>query len=164
MDHRRDRLRAYTTTPPGPAALRTAAQLGWCLATSEEHELADLPDAMAQAEELARTARHVGSTSWGTGRAGWTGRGPPRRSLGPDAAVARLLLDPVGEDDAEVRRALRTWLRENGSWDRAARALGIHRNTLRRLVGEAERLLERDLGDPLERARLVLAFAAVDGE
>ena len=165
VDHRRDRLRAYTTTPPGPAALRTAAGLGWCLATSEEHELADLPDAMAQAEELARTARHVGEHVLGHRPRGldraWTAAaGASAR----DAAVARLLLDPVGADDAEVRRALRTWLRENGSWDRAARTLGIHRNTLRRLVGEAERLLERDLGDPLERARLVLAFAAVDGE
>ena len=80
-------------------------------------------------------------------------------------AAASLWLAPLDGDEYRAERAaLSAWLQRHGSWDRTARDLDLHRNTVRRLVASAGERLGRDLDDPVERARLLLAFTAIDPE
>lgn len=78
--------------------------------------------------------------------------------------VARTTLEPlIAADDANgsaLVLSLRTWLEHNGTFDSAARQLGIHRHTLRARVAEAERLLGRDLSSFHARADLWAALLA----
>ena len=164
VELRAKQLRAFVGAPPTPGEFAHAAQLGWILAVSRPHELTELPAAMQEAEELARAAAHLGDHVDGSlpaATAGWP------IAAAADPALARVAaahwLAPVLTDDGhEVREALASWLGHHGSWDRSARDLGVHRNTVRRLIAEAQRRLGRDLDDPLERARLLLALAALD--
>lgn len=48
----------------------------------------------------------------------------------------------------EVRDSLIAYLRHRGQWEQAAKALGLHRNTVRYRVGRARELLGLDLDDP----------------
>ncbi len=78
--------------------------------------------------------------------------------------VARTTLEPlIAADEANgssLVLSLRTWLEHNGTFDSAARELGIHRHTLRARVAEAERLLGRDLSSFHARADLWAALLA----
>jgi purine catabolism regulator len=78
--------------------------------------------------------------------------------------VARTTLEPLIAADETTGSALvlslRTWLEHNGTFDSAARELGIHRHTLRARVAEAERLLGRDLSSFHARADLWAALLA----
>ncbi|MFC6930362.1 helix-turn-helix domain-containing protein [Actinomadura yumaensis] len=47
----------------------------------------------------------------------------------------------------------------NGQGEAAARALGVHRHTLRARMRKAARLLGRDLDDPAVRAELWIALS-----
>ncbi|MCH6162896.1 PucR family transcriptional regulator [Streptomyces marispadix] len=53
---------------------------------------------------------------------------------------------------------LRMWLSLNGSWDRTAVALEVHRNTVRQRVARAAALLGEDLADPDVRMELWFAL------
>lgn len=166
VEHRSKQLRAFVGTPPTPGEFQHAEQLGWLLAVSKPRAFLELPTAMQEAEEFARAALHIGghvdgnaepnSTSWPLAAAA-------------DPAVARVaaaqwLAPLLAANKAEQRTALTSWLRQHGSWDRSARDLGLHRNTVRRLVAESQQLLGRDLDDPLERAKILLALTALDTE
>ncbi len=78
--------------------------------------------------------------------------------------VARTTLAPlIAADEANgtmLVTSVRTWLDHNGTFDSAARELGIHRHTLRARVAEAERLLGRDLSSFHARADLWAALLA----
>lgn len=71
-------------------------------------------------------------------------------------------LAPLRQSDAtggtRLLPTLRTWLREDGSHERTAAALGIHRHTLRARLATVERVLGVDLGSFAVRARLWLAL------
>ena len=163
VEHRSKQLRAFVASAPSQSELQHAGQLGWLLAVSKPHPLLELPTAMQEAEVLARAALHIGSHVDGTA--------PPAEASWPlgaaaDPAVARAAaaqwLAPIlTAETAEQRAALTSWLHQHGSWDRSARELGVHRNTVRRLVGDAQLRLGRDLDDPLERARVLLALTAL---
>lgn len=164
VEHRADRLRAFVGHPPTAAEFAQAAGLGWLLAVSSAHAFVELPEAMLEAEELARVAIHLGQHVDGTDPA--TADDWPL-SAATDPVIARTAatrwLTPLeGPELGEARAALASWLRNHGSWDQTARALDVHRNTVRRLVSVAAAALGRDLSDPLERARILLAFEAVD--
>lgn len=77
-------------------------------------------------------------------------------------AIAAALIAPLATYDTahatELAPSLEQWLRHNGQWDPAARALGIHRHTLKSRVTAAERILEHDLSNAEHRAELLLAF------
>lgn len=62
----------------------------------------------------------------------------------------------------ELVETLRAWLGQHGSWDRAAAALGVHRNSVRHRISHVERLLGRDLGSADARASLWLALTWLD--
>ena len=163
-DHRRDRLRAFTARPPSTTAFDQAEELGWYLAVSDAYPVTELPEAMHEAERLAEFARRTEQH-----QRGYLPDPPDELWLSGETAAgfgaAQRMLAPLDPPEAtESRAALAVWLRRNGSWDRTARALGVHRNTVRRLIGEAEQRLGQDLDDPVTRARLLLAFTHLDPE
>ncbi|GAA1325949.1 PucR family transcriptional regulator [Leucobacter albus] len=166
VEHRARQLRAFVGSPPSAGDFQHARQLGWLLAVSRPQPFLELPTAMQEAEELARAALHIGDHVDGTAPPGLA---PWPLGAATDPAVSRVAaaqwLAPIlAPGTLEQRAALECWLRQHGSWDRSARALGVHRNTVRRLVGEAQHLLGRDLDDPLERARVLLALTALEAE
>lgn len=65
--------------------------------------------------------------------------------------VARRVLAPL---DEELQATLRIWLEHNGSWDPTAKALGVHRHTVRARVDAAGVLLGMDLGTFAARAEV----------
>jgi DNA-binding PucR family transcriptional regulator len=161
VDHRGDSVRGFTARIPSAAAYEQATAIGWSLAVSAGHRIEDLPEAMREATELAEIARATGRH-----QLGYADQTPPdlwlAESLPAAAGFAERMLAPLDDPAAtDTRRALDVWLRHHGSWEHASRVLGLHRNTVRRLVGEAGQRLGRDLDDPLERAKLLLAFSTL---
>jgi PucR family transcriptional regulator, purine catabolism regulatory protein len=71
---------------------------------------------------------------------------------------AEALLAPL---DLPLRDSLHAYLAANGQGDPAAKALGIHRHTLRARMKKVAELLNRDLDEPGVRAELWIAFAAL---
>jgi purine catabolism regulator len=72
------------------------------------------------------------------------------------------LLAPLHEYDRRHRgqlvASLRAFLDHNGNWEPAARALGVHRHTLRYRIGRVEELTGRSLSVADDRAELWLAL------
>lgn len=70
--------------------------------------------------------------------------------------IARRMLLPLltANAPADLRRTLEVWLEHNGAWDPAAKALGIHRHTLRARVDSAGDLLGLDLDTFAARAEI----------
>lgn len=70
--------------------------------------------------------------------------------------IARRMLLPLQDATApaDLRRTLEVWLEHNGAWDPAAKALGIHRHTLRARVDTASDLLQLDLATFAARAEI----------
>lgn len=116
---------------------------------------------------LSRTARRLGTHVGGHDLEQLSKVWPLAAIAGPmlGGAAASLWLAPLDGDEYRAERAaLSAWLQRHGSWDRAARDLDLHRNTVRRLVASRSTASgsTRDLDDPVERARLLLAFTAID--
>ncbi|WP_438354088.1 PucR family transcriptional regulator [Microbacterium sp. CJ88] len=87
-------------------------------------------------------------------------------ALGPEAApLAAAELAPLTEHDARegthLVQTLRTWLDEDCSAESTARALGVHRHTVRARLTLSERLLARELGSFATRAELWAALRAL---
>lgn len=146
LDPRGPTVRLLTDREP-------AAQPGWRLGVSAPaapDALAGVADAQAgralERAEAARTAlaRHRA----GAGFAGLVGGAEAR-------AHAEALLGPLSP---ALRDTLRAWLAHHGSWDRAAAALGVHRNTVRQRIARCAALLDRDLDDPDTRMELWFAL------
>ncbi|WP_288026569.1 helix-turn-helix domain-containing protein, partial [Arthrobacter sp.] len=84
--------------------------------------------------------------------------------LGREAGtmLAGQVLGPLLELEPERRdvlvEVLRAWLAHNGSWDATAKALSLHRNSVRRHIGTAFELLARDPNDAQTRADLLIAL------
>ncbi|WP_245697050.1 helix-turn-helix domain-containing protein [Streptomyces phaeochromogenes] len=80
-------------------------------------------------------------------------RGPARRARArprPDARdLARTRFAPLNRAGAPgtsvLFDTLRTWLTQQGSWDRTAAALQVHRNTVRHRLARVGELLDVDL-------------------
>jgi PucR family transcriptional regulator, purine catabolism regulatory protein len=72
----------------------------------------------------------------------------------------------VLSQDSDRRTAhlsvLRAWLSENGNWDATAKALGLHRNSVRRQINAVAELLDTDLNQAQVRAELWIALQYVD--
>jgi purine catabolism regulator len=83
--------------------------------------------------------------------------------LDPQAAqgFAASVLAPLLDQEPALVASLRAYLDANGQGEAAARALGVHRHTLRYRMRKISELLDRDLDDPAVRAELWIALATL---
>ena len=83
---------------------------------------------------------------------------------GPGRAIAEATLTPLVTHDrthgTALVETLRAWLDADASHESAARALGVHRHTVRSRVAHAERILGHELASFPARARLWAALRA----
>jgi PucR family transcriptional regulator, purine catabolism regulatory protein len=81
-------------------------------------------------------------------------------------AISRGLLAPLTDYDrrhhGDLMASLRAFLEHNGNWEAAARALGVHRHTLRYRVRRVAELTGRDLDRAGDRVEFWLALQAAD--
>ncbi|QFG21167.1 PucR family transcriptional regulator [Actinomadura sp. WMMB 499] len=84
--------------------------------------------------------------------------------LDPEAAraFADALLAPLRAE--RLDGSVRAYVQANGQGETAARALGVHRHTLRTRMRKAAEILGRDPDDPAVRAELWVAFAVAANE
>lgn len=78
-----------------------------------------------------------------------------------ESAVTAALETLLAPEQDRLVSALTAFLRHHGHWESAARAEGLHRNSLRHRVRQAGNLLGLDLDDPDVRAHLWLALSTV---
>ena len=154
---------AVTRLKVDDAAIAEAERNGWLLAISDAVEPAELAAAHQRATAMRAQVRSSGR-SIRVDTMAWSVEGLLGRDAG--AMLATQLLGPLlapGDGKARgVLRVLKGWLEENGSWDAAAKALGLHRNSVRRLVGQAGEMLGKDLADAGTRAELLIAMRFLD--
>ena len=89
-------------------------------------------------------------------------------ALSPNAlALAVAALEPLTAHDAEegthLVETVRAWLDNDCSHEASARALGVHRHTVRTRLAVAERVLGSDLSMFASRAELWAALQVIDG-
>ena len=81
-------------------------------------------------------------------------------------AISRGLLGPLADYDrrqhGELVTSLRAFLEHNGNWEAAARALAVHRHTLRYRIRRVADLTGRDLDRAGDRVEFWLALQAAD--
>jgi purine catabolism regulator len=81
-------------------------------------------------------------------------------------AISRGLLGPLADYDrrqhGELVASLRAFLEHNGNWEAAARALDVHRHTLRYRIRRVADLTGRDLDRAGDRVEFWLALQAAD--
>ncbi|MGY1813339.1 PucR family transcriptional regulator [Blastococcus sp. SYSU D00820] len=141
-----------------PAALTAAFDdAGVVAGVSAPHPWSRLAAAAEEAGRAHEEARLRGATSvHSRERTGLAATVDPGRA----GAFSSALLEPLlaaGGRIPDLVPTLRTWLAHHGNWDRSAVALGVHRNTVRHRIAQAERLLALDLADA--QARMELWFA-----
>jgi hypothetical protein len=155
---------AITRLKVDETLLTEAEALGWRLVIGDATEFQELASAYRRVTSLRARVQ-------ATGRSARVDEvtGSVAGLLGREAGtmLAARLLEPVlSQEDPERRAAqltvLRTWLGENGSWDATAKALGLHRNSVRRQVNALAELLETDLNQAQVRAELWFALQYVD--
>jgi purine catabolism regulator len=155
---------AVTRLKVDDSLLQEVEQLGWRLVVGEPAEITGLPAAYQRAASLRSRVKATGKSAR-VDEVTWSVTG----LLGRDAGtmLAERLLEPVLEQDPERRASqlgvLKSWLGENGSWDATAKALGLHRNSVRRQINALAELLDMDLGQAQVRAELWIALQYVDG-
>ncbi|WP_119727634.1 PucR family transcriptional regulator [Thermomonospora amylolytica] len=136
------------------AALAATGPVG----VSEPAGLNGLDRALAQADQaLAAARRRPGRPVLRYGNLpgqGVHGLVDPQAARG----FADALLGPLRAEDPELVRSLHAYLAANGQGEAAARALGVHRHTLRHRMRRAAEILGRDLDDPGVRAELWFAL------
>ncbi|EWT00266.1 hypothetical protein N865_12910 [Intrasporangium oryzae NRRL B-24470] len=123
-------------------------------------------DALAAARRAATAARGVGIN---VGRArdlaleGVLADPELRLRLGEltRPVLDRLCADPAATEQ-DLVRTLTAYLDHEGSWERASRALGVHRHTLRNRIAKVEALTGLSLQVPGNRLVLSLALATMD--
>ncbi|GAA3105287.1 PucR family transcriptional regulator [Streptomyces echinatus] len=137
-----------------PADREPAPQPGWTLGVSAPAEPHEWPAADTQAARaLARARATRAPLLRHAARPALADLVPPA-----DAEThARSLLAPLSGQPA-LAETLRSWLSLHGSWDRAAVALGVHRNTVRQRIARCAGLLGADLDDPDVRMELWFAL------
>ncbi|WP_030148714.1 PucR family transcriptional regulator [Mycetocola saprophilus] len=157
VDERAGSLRALVAEVPGTEVLRALERRGWIAGISAGYPVQEVATAVREAELLLPRAREAERSLVA---------GEELRSLGAlipadlSDRFAHAVLEPLLEapDSAELIGTLYTWLLNNGGWDRAARALHLHRNAVRRQIQRVESLLGRDLEDAHARADLLFAL------
>lgn len=139
-----------------------AAKLGLRVGVSAPATLDTAPVGLAQAR-VARERASAGSlAAFAEVRGGLLSVLDDERV----GAIARAELEPLLRHDAEHATALVTtldaWLAADTAHEAAARALGVHRHTVRARLSLTERVLGVDLSSFAVRAQLWLALRALD--
>ena len=122
-------------------------------------------DGFSAAVGQARVARDRGAA--GVTRFADVSSGGVLSALAPEArSLAQAELAPLRDHDAaegtQLLATLAAWLENDCSHEATARALGVHRHTVRTRLAHIERLLARDLGSFSTRAELWAALRALD--
>jgi DNA-binding PucR family transcriptional regulator len=155
---------AITRLKVDDALLAETEKLGWRLVIGDATEFQGLASAYQRVTSLRARVQSTG-TSARVDEVTWSVAGLLGREAGTMLA-ARLLEPVLSQEDPERRSAqlavLRTWLGENGSWDATAKALGLHRNSVRRQINALAELLDTDLNQAQVRAELWFALQYVD--
>ncbi len=145
------------------ALLGEVEKLGWRLVIGDATELTDLSSANQRVTALRQRVQTTGKSAR-VGEVTWTVAGLLGREAG--TMLAGRLLEPLLSQDSDRRAAhlsvLRAWLGENGNWDATAKALGLHRNSVRRQINAVAELLDTDLNQAQVRAELWIALQYVD--
>ena len=155
---------AITRLKVDDALLAETEKLGWRLVIGDATEFQGLASAYQRVTSLRGRVQATGKSAR-VDEVTWSVAGLLGREAGTMLA-ARLLEPVLSQDDPERRSAqlavLRTWLGENGSWDATAKALGLHRNSVRRQINALAELLDTDLNQAQVRAELWFALQYVD--
>ena len=154
---------AITRLKVDDALLADVERLGWRLVVGDQTELSDLPNAYQRASALRPRVQSSGRSAR-LDEENWTVAGllgPVAGSMLASRLLAPLLALEPGRRDT-LLGVLRGWLHENGNWDATAKALGLHRNSVRRQIGVVADLLELDLGQAQSRAELWFALQYAD--
>ena len=146
-------------------ALAQAGAAGTAMGVSDSCEPAVVAQALVQARRAVRAARLERAP------VAWFERLTLEAVLDDEMVRERIralaqpslaaLLDH-DEHEGELLRTLQAFLDHNGSWETAARALGIHRHTLRKRVVRIEQLTGLGLDVAHHRVVLALALATLD--
>jgi purine catabolism regulator len=155
---------AITRLKVDDALLAETEKLGWRLVIGDATELHGLASAYQRVTSLRARVQTTGRSAR-VDEVTWSVTGLLGREAGTMLA-ARLLEPVLDQEDPERRTAqlavLRTWLGENGSWDATAKALGLHRNSVRRQINAVADLLDMDLNQAQVRAELWIALQYTD--
>ncbi|WP_426302494.1 PucR family transcriptional regulator [Arthrobacter sp. R-11] len=154
---------ALTRLKVDDALVTEVEKLGWRLVIGDAAELGSLSAAYQRVSSLRSKVQSSGRSAR-VDEVSWSVTGLLGREAG--TMLAARLLEPVLALDAGKRdpllAVLRGWLAENGSWDGSAKRLGLHRNSVRRQIGQVGDLLGRDLNDAQVRAELWIALQYAD--
>ena len=155
---------AITRLKVDDALLAETEKLGWRLVIGDAAEFQGLASAYQRVTSLRPRVQATGRSAR-VDEVTWSVAGLLGREAGTMLA-ARLLEPVLSQEEPERRSAqlavLRTWLGENGSWDATAKALGLHRNSVRRQINALAELLDTDLNQAQVRAELWFALQYVD--
>lgn len=155
---------AITRLKVDDVLLAETEKLGWRLVIGDATELQGLASAYQRVTSLRARVQTTGRSAR-VDEVTWSVAGLLGREAGTMLA-ARLLEPVLSQEDPERRTAqltvLRTWLGENGSWDATAKALGLHRNSVRRQINALAELLDTDLNQAQVRAELWFALQYAD--
>ena len=154
---------AITRLKVDDALLADVEKLGWRLVIGDATEFPGLAAAHQRVTSLRARVQSTGKSAR-VDEVTWSVAGLLGREAG--TMLAARLLEPVLNQDPERRQSqlavLKTWLGENGSWDGTAKALGLHRNSVRRQVNALAELPWTDLNQAQVRAELWIALQYVD--
>lgn len=153
------RFTAIIGQAPSGDTVADLREHGWLVAVGGPVAAERLPNAVAELRTLSHRAVSLGRPVVFDPADGLTAL-VPREAAAAFArrALAELhRLDTERGDDVLVR-TLRSWLAHHGRWDRAAAALGVHRNSVRHRIAQVERALGVDLSDPDTRMELWFAL------
>ncbi|CAN7264343.1 PucR family transcriptional regulator [Arthrobacter sp. LjRoot14] len=155
---------AITRLKVDEALLAETEALGWRLVIGDATEFHGLSSAYRRVTSLRARVQATGRSAR-VDEVTWSVAGLLGREAG--TMLAARLLEPVLSQEDPERRAgqlavLRTWLGANGSWDATAKAMGLHRNSVRRQINALAELLDTDLNQAQVRAELWFALQYVD--
>lgn len=122
--------------------------------------LEEVEQSLVQAEQALAAARRASGRNTVLHHSDLPGQGL-LGLLDPQAAAgfATSLLGPLCAHDPVLVESLRAYLEANGQGEAAARALNVHRHTLRHRMRRVAEILDRDLDDPAVRAELWIALS-----
>lgn len=148
-------------------ALGTGGHPGATVGVSGAVALREVATALPAAHRAAQSARR------GSNRVGWFDALTLEAVLADDAvqrsvrALAQSTLAPLSGtpalDALELPESLDAFLQHHGAWEPAARALGVHRHTLRNRMARVEELTGMSLEVADNRVVLALALATRPG-